>query len=175
MSRILTSTSLQPHDQMLSERIAAETSGYHLHGELKTNAADSKTLAMANNAVWYTLTFGAVGEETGTGYLVGSAANGTITIGAKGGGLYLIVASITISTDTNAVISMGIDVDGTLIPRSTRKITLTTTAGNQNLSHNVFGVLVPTNVVSILCNSSANSTTITAVHAGLNMVWIAGV
>lgn len=165
----------QSKDHELVKRILAEFSNYHMHGELYTfDNALSVSLPTQNTFV--VSTGWTAGKSTGTDYVVLDAANGTITIGDKGKGLYYIKANMSFrSNKVNSAAHGSIFLNGTEQQNLSlrRNIAVANRIGNAN-TQNGFLSLVPDDVIDFRLESDVNSTTIVIEHGGFSILWMAG-
>lgn len=148
---------------------------YHRHGELYTHDGGmTVSLPTANAPV--VSTGWTAGLATGSPHVVLDAANGTITIGDKGGGLYKIKGNASFSSSkANIVIHAYITVNGTKQDNIAlrRNIQTVNAVGNANTQDGLV-VLIPGDVVRFVFESDANTTTVSIDHGGFTIVWEAG-
>ena len=174
MSRILTSTSLQPHDPMLVERIATEFSGYHIHGELYAIIGTSQALTVTSTGTYYIQTGWADTGYISTGYITGSAANGTLTIGAKAAGLYMVDFGCCFQVNKTADVEFGIFDGATMLSGTHREEHMIANFHTSVQTHKIVQ-LHPTDVITVKWTSSVDTTIISFMNSVLTLVWVAGV
>ena len=165
---------IQVNDPKAIARLKAEFSNYHKHGSLYTHD-NSLQVSLPTAGADVVSTGWTAGLSTGAGYVVLDAANGTITIGDKGAGLYRIKIGISFSSSkANVVIHGSAFLNGAKINQVSfeRSIGTANALGNAGDDDNI--ILAPGDVVDFRLNSDTNTTTVSINHGGLNVIWLAG-
>lgn len=152
-----------------------EYTNYHKHGELYAPEASpvSVSLPTANN---YVISTGwTEGLETHDDYIVLDGANGTITIGDKGGGLYRIDVGASLeSSRANVVVHGEAWLNGVACANIGWRRDIGTANNVGNASDWGHKVLAPADVLTFRFASDTNTTTVTIDHGTFSLMWIAG-
>lgn len=152
-----------------------EFTNYHKHGELFASEASpvSVSLPTANNFV--IATGWVVGLESPDDYIDIDEANGTITIGDKGGGLYRVdIGASFESSRANVVIHGEAWKNGVRSNNIGWRRDIGTANQVGNASDWGHGELVPGDILTYRFASDTNATTVTLDHGTFSLTWIAG-
>ena len=175
MSDGISGSDVQIRDQKGLGRILAEVSNYHKHGDMYTHD-NSLQVSLPNLDTPVVSTGWTTGDETGAGYVVQNAANGTITIGDKGAGRYQISGSMSFSTD-----KANIEIHGAFFVGGVKqeKFAFRRSIGNANDIGNacvLSGSLLLSagDVIDLRFESDTNTTLLDIEHGSWGILWIAG-
>lgn len=156
-------------------RFLAEFTNYGVHAALFTHD-DGLTVSMTTVNTPVVSTGWNNGLATGAPYTVLNAANGTITIGDKGGGIYIgFISSSFDSDDNNVEIHGQMSINGTKYqPLSFRRsISNVNDIGDAT---KLFPMVVrPGDVIDYRWQSDTDPTTVNIEHGGFGIFWIGGV
>ena len=162
-------------DRELIKRIKAEFPNYHMHGGMFTDD-NSLQVSLPTSGAFVKSTGWTADDSTGAGFVVIDAANGTITIGDKGGGRYQINTSFSFSASRG-----NVEVHGAIFKGGVRqaKFVFKRTIGSSNVIGDasclsLTTLLVPGDVLDFRFTSDTNTTTLDIEHGGWGIIWMAG-
>ncbi len=175
MSPGISGSDAQLSDNKGVGRILAEVSNYHMHGDMFTHD-DSLQVSLPTAGAPVVSTGWTAGDETGAGYVVQDAPNGTITIGDKGAGRYQLNASFSFSSSrANVEIHGALYVDGVKQEKFTFRRTVGTANAIGDASFpSLTLMLSPGEVLDVRFESDTNTTTLDIEHGGWGIIWKAG-
>ena len=166
---------IQVNDPKTIARLKAEFSNYHRHGDLYTHD-DSLQVSLPTAGAAVKSTGWNDGDSTGTDHVVLDGANGTITIGDKGGGRYQLYSNFSFSSSkANVEIHGHYYLGGVQLDKFSFKRSISTANDLGNASTPPFTkVLAPGDILDFRFESDTNTTTLDLEHGGWGILWIAG-
>ncbi len=167
---------LQNYGPQLIAMLKAEFSNYHRKGELYLPEDGAIVVSLPTLNIFIITTGLTEGVSTGAGHVVLNGANGTITIGDQGEGLYKIYMSCSASANKVCTIHGAAFLNGTLIPQVEfrRDITRTNNIGNFGRLGYSPGVLVAGDVLDFRFSADVNTVNFTIDHLNFHITWSAG-
>lgn len=170
------SEALQNYGPQLIAMIKAEFSNYHRKGELYIPDTAPQIIALPTGGSFVKVTGFTAGESSGAGHVVLDAANGTITIGDQGEGLYKIWTGMSFAANKVGEVHGSIFVNNSELTKVGfhEKITNINSSGDANQLGYSRGVLVPGDVIDVRVTHDQNTVNLTIDHCNFHITWSAG-
>lgn len=136
------------------------------YGELYEDGG-STAITVTTAGTYYQWASTTVGDTSGAGYVVGSAASDNLTIGASGGGVYLVNYFVSFIGINNRTAYAAVAKNGTVLPETRFKRTLTSSTDVGVAGGTGIVSLASGDTIDLRFTSSTNGDTVTPVNVGL--------
>ncbi len=169
---------IHDYNPAMLNTLLAEISGrtYHRRGELYVPEDTEVELSLPSSGAFVVSTGWTAGIVTGAPHVTIDAANGTITIGDRGRGVYQINNSTSFFSNKVTNIQGAVFLNGVVQEKTQfrRDITKSNNIGDAGKSAFSDGVLEPGDVLDFRFQADVNNVNLTLDHGNFNILWIGG-